>query len=311
MVVHTSTTRCLIHSLRRPISTLGRTQNQYRYALQEHTLTRVYRTYPSLTSSRQVQTTPPPLQFSPSSTSKANRTSSGNTSIGGFSGTSTRSPTSASQRSLTPPNRSPPSPQASSRSTSPGSSSASTPSSAPPSANSPTPRTRNGRTSPLAVLTNKDDSDDTCVLEKQWARIAAIETWSRKPIRPMTMKQLLETTSYSEKAVLAAAEWVRSELPIRLAHRLFDFHRLPFAVVSNPHIKETYATYARTFDAMLRFGPLTSIEEETEFEKVLMYEKNEHDRTVDLMGKGIQQLKHVLGDPVNLDTFLERFFFFR
>lgn len=39
-------------------------------------------------------------------------------------------------------------------------------------------------------------------------------------------------------------------------------------------------------------------------------ERSTHDRTVDLMGQGVRQLRRVCRD-VDLNSFLERFFYFR
>eukprot|EP00922_Rhytidocystis_sp_ex-Travisia-forbesii_P033175 GHVS01049326.1.p1 GENE.GHVS01049326.1~~GHVS01049326.1.p1 ORF type:complete len:440 (+),score=35.67 GHVS01049326.1:164-1483(+) len=149
-----------------------------------------------------------------------------------------------------------------------------------------------------------------CTLEKFWHRISVIEKYSRKPIRPMTMKRLLAVSSSSTSAIIKSGDWVRTELSVRLAHRLFDFHRLPFAVLGNPHVRETYDVYISTFERMSKLKPVETIEDEQGIVSVLEEERMSHDKTVDYMGQGVKQLRLVCPD-INLDSFLERFFFFR
>lgn len=43
-----------------------------------------------------------------------------------------------------------------------------------------------------------------------------------------------------EDRLLAAANYVRSELPVRLAHRLRDLQALPYAVVTKEGIAKVY-----------------------------------------------------------------------
>lgn len=153
-------------------------------------------------------------------------------------------------------------------------------------------------------------SSASCVLERYWSKISLIEKFSKKSIRPMTLKRLLQVYSNSDSAIIKSADWVREELSVRLSHRLYDFHRLPFVVLGNPYIRETYDTYIHTFDNLVKIKPVTTIEQEIALVKILEQERTSHDRTVDFMGEGLKQLKLVCPD-VNMNSFLDRFFFFR
>eukprot|EP00922_Rhytidocystis_sp_ex-Travisia-forbesii_P033174 GHVS01049325.1.p1 GENE.GHVS01049325.1~~GHVS01049325.1.p1 ORF type:complete len:429 (+),score=39.40 GHVS01049325.1:21-1307(+) len=149
-----------------------------------------------------------------------------------------------------------------------------------------------------------------CTLESFWHRISVIEKYSRRPIRPMTMKRLLAVSSCSQSAIIKSGDWVRTELSVRLGHRLYDFHRLPFAVLGNPHIRETYDVYTTTFERMSKLKPVETMDDEQQLVRVLEEERKSHDRTVDYMGQGVRQMRVVCPD-INLDPFLERFFYFR
>lgn len=147
-------------------------------------------------------------------------------------------------------------------------------------------------------------------MEKIWHRIGVVEKYSRKPMRPMTMKRLLAVSSTSKSAIIKSGEWVRDELSVRLAHRLYDFHRLPFAVIGNPHVRETYDVYTKTFEITSEVKPIRTMKDQLDLLRVLEEERKSHDRTVDYMGQGVRQLRVVCPD-LSLDGFLERFFFFR
>lgn len=144
----------------------------------------------------------------------------------------------------------------------------------------------------------------------RWKFVNEVEKMSQKAIRPMTLMRLIQLPNNSPEARIRTAQWVRTELPVRLAHRLYDFHRLPFCALCCPPIREVYGLYVLTFE---RLKNVTSITEEKEFPpfvELLEGERRHHDRSVDMMGQGVQRLRRVCRDIV-LDSFLERFFYFR
>lgn len=51
---------------------------------------------------------------------------------------------------------------------------------------------------------------------------------------------LLHLISFINSKPLKSANYVRSELPIRLAHRLRDLQSLPYAVVTQESMAEVY-----------------------------------------------------------------------
>ncbi|PHJ20322.1 atpase histidine kinase dna gyrase b hsp90 domain-containing protein [Cystoisospora suis] len=148
------------------------------------------------------------------------------------------------------------------------------------------------------------------VLAQSWHTVGVVEKMSSTPIRPMTIKRLLQLEPANDASLLKGAEWIREELPVRLSHRLYDFHRLPFIAVTNPLVHSVYETYVRTFDRMRRLAPLRTVDDMKAFVEIVEKERSTHDRTVDLMGQGVRQLRRVCRD-VDLNSFLERFFYFR
>eukprot|EP00920_Eleutheroschizon_duboscqi_P026086 GHVT01064559.1.p1 GENE.GHVT01064559.1~~GHVT01064559.1.p1 ORF type:complete len:110 (-),score=6.60 GHVT01064559.1:315-644(-) len=93
------------------------------------------------------------------------------------------------------------------------------------------------------------------------------------------MRHLLNLVPESEPCLVKTAEWVRRELSVRLAHRLFDFHRLPFAVLGNPNVRETYELYVRTFRRIKSVDKIGSMDEQKNFLKLLQSERDAHDKS--------------------------------
>ncbi|KAF8820274.1 ATPase/histidine kinase/Dna gyrase B/HSP90 domain-containing protein [Cardiosporidium cionae] len=146
--------------------------------------------------------------------------------------------------------------------------------------------------------------------QQLWQRIRIIEKYSKTPIRPLTLRKLLQANYQTNSAIIKTADWVRYELAIRFAHRLYDFHRLPFFALENPHIKEVYNIYVNTFERFIAVPEIKTMEDEQAFVSLIEEEKKLHDCTVDAMGEGAAQVEHVC-NQLNLDAFLKRFFFFR
>ncbi|KAL8428645.1 hypothetical protein ACSSS7_007118 [Eimeria intestinalis] len=143
-----------------------------------------------------------------------------------------------------------------------------------------------------------------------WHLVSEVEKMSQKSIRPMTLMRLVRLQNDSPQARVRTAQWVRNELPIRLAHRLYDFHRLPFCALCCPPLHEVYRLYTLTFERLRGVPPITKEEQFAPFVELLEGERRQHDRSVDLMGQGVQRMRRVCRD-IPLDGFLERFFYFR
>ena len=72
-------------------------------------------------------------------------------------------------------------------------------------------------------------------------RNALLETYSSTPSSPVTLRQLLVfSKQMNTEKLLKSANYVRQEIPIRLAHRIRDFQNLPFIVGDNSNISQIY-----------------------------------------------------------------------
>lgn len=93
-----------------------------------------------------------------------------------------------------------------------------------------------------------------------------VEKYAAKPLSTLTLKKMLSFGESMggeqlERKVIKSAQFVQSELPVRLAKRLLDLQLLPYIVVTNPHIKRVYDAYHRAFLVLKDFSEVTSMEQ--------------------------------------------------
>ncbi|KAJ9082343.1 putative protein kinase PKP2 [Entomophthora muscae] len=71
-----------------------------------------------------------------------------------------------------------------------------------------------------------------------------LDSYTDKGLKKLTLRQLIFFGKhFSKEKLISSANYVRTELPVRLAHRIRDFQSLPFKVGINPHIQATYNLY--------------------------------------------------------------------
>jgi hypothetical protein len=93
-----------------------------------------------------------------------------------------------------------------------------------------------------------------------------VEKYAAKPLSTLTLKKMLSFGENAggdqlERKIIKSAQFVQSELPVRLAKRLLDLQLLPYIVVTNPHIKRVYDAYHRAFLLLKEFPEVTNMEQ--------------------------------------------------
>lgn len=94
--------------------------------------------------------------------------------------------------------------------------------------------------------------------------------WVQKQARPISLRQLSAFgRKLTEQRLLTSANYVRTELPTRLAHRIRDMQRLPFGVIQNENMSYTYNLYFRTFETLRKIPEIQTMKQNDDFCKVL------------------------------------------
>ena len=75
--------------------------------------------------------------------------------------------------------------------------------------------------------------------------------------------------SLTESRLISSANYVRTELPTRIAHRIRDMQQLPYVVVTNPNVSEVYDLYYTAFDTFRKVKEIKNLEDNDKFCKTI------------------------------------------
>lgn len=102
-----------------------------------------------------------------------------------------------------------------------------------------------------------------------------------------------------ETDFLRTSQFLQTELPVRVAHRIKGFRKLPFIVVTNPHILKVMELYIRSFKIITQFNDgkqLKNLDEAEEFSKMLEDLLNVHGTVIDALSTGFRESHHHIVD---------------
>lgn len=107
---------------------------------------------------------------------------------------------------------------------------------------------------------------------------------------PLTLRQLLFYERHcNTERLLKSANYVRTELPIRIAHRIREFQNLPFIVGSNPHISNVYELYWQAFERIRKVPEIKTRQENEAFCQVLSESLDAHLVVIPELARGISE----------------------
>lgn len=142
-------------------------------------------------------------------------------------------------------------------------------------------------------------------------RDSVVERLAAMPITPVTLRQLLQlgkdTAVAPEATLLKNANYLRLELPIRLAQRIRALQHLPFIIVTNPYISKILSRYTNSFDALQRFPETIQTESELRSFTTLLGElTRNHADVLKLLAKGMTECEpYITGhDTAGIRRFL-------
>ncbi|KAI8346441.1 pyruvate dehydrogenase kinase [Mortierella sp. GBAus27b] len=133
-----------------------------------------------------------------------------------------------------------------------------------------------------------------------------LDPYVNQPVSPITLRQLVFFgRNMQEDKLLKSANYVRTELPIRLAHRIRDFQNLPFIVGTNPHIELVYDLYWQAFEKLSRVPEVKTLEENDTFCELIKGLLNDHLVVIPQLALGIMESsKHIPAEQV--DRFMNK-----
>jgi len=140
--------------------------------------------------------------------------------------------------------------------------------------------------------------------------IALIERRASRPLNLLTVGELQQQNKSSRhpERVLRSAQWMHHEIPLRLAHRLKDFHRLPYVALSCEPFAKVHGLYMDAFDALSACPEITSLEHVEAFSEALRAQVDAHKQVVPLMEQAIGELSPFEDCKAELSQFWDKLF---
>ncbi|ORZ29528.1 branched-chain alpha-ketoacid dehydrogenase [Catenaria anguillulae PL171] len=134
-----------------------------------------------------------------------------------------------------------------------------------------------------------------------------LESYATQQPTRVTLRQLVTFgRQLSDDRLLKSANYLRTELPIRLAHRLRDFQtHLPFIAVANPHLSAVYSAYWSSFLQFRDFPVIQNMDDNRIFCDLVRSQLDSHRSVIPRLALGLLECYHggVLTAPA-VDAFM-------
>ncbi|EGG03547.1 uncharacterized protein MELLADRAFT_78543 [Melampsora larici-populina 98AG31] len=115
----------------------------------------------------------------------------------------------------------------------------------------------------------------------------------------------IESEVEHQKRLVRGANFIRVQLPIRIARRIRDFQSLPYIVASNPHLTDALQLYVDAFDKMRSYPPITDQQDNQSWCEFLEDLLNQHRIVIPQLAIGIAESSNHLTSH-QIDTFMTR-----
>ncbi|KAH7105664.1 branched-chain alpha-ketoacid dehydrogenase [Auriculariales sp. MPI-PUGE-AT-0066] len=130
-----------------------------------------------------------------------------------------------------------------------------------------------------------------------------LEAYADKPTTRLTLRQLVfYGRAMNEERLIKSANHVRTELPIRIAHRIRNMQSLPYVVVTQDQVAKVYELYWKAFDKFRTFPPITTLDENDKF---CAFAKAFYGNIIPNLFLGLSLASPYM-EPESLDSFMRR-----
>ncbi|KAB8360679.1 hypothetical protein FH972_024416 [Carpinus fangiana] len=137
-----------------------------------------------------------------------------------------------------------------------------------------------------------------------WRSPTALDEWVEREAKPISLRQLtVFGRSLTEARLISSANYVRTELPTRIAHRLRDMQTLPYVVITNPHMSHVYDLYYKAFDSMRRLPEVKTVEENDKLCSIIQANLQEHLSVIPRLVSGVIECQHLV-TPDTMDSLM-------
>lgn len=122
----------------------------------------------------------------------------------------------------------------------------------------------------------------------------------------VTLRHMMDFGSNPvERQLKLSAQFLRAELPIRLAHRVAELENLPYGLSAKTHILKVRDWYVDSFRELRSFPEIKDAETEIQFTDLLKGIYQRHRNVVPVMAMGVAELKEELSYDIGLNDLPE------
>ncbi|KAG7877787.1 hypothetical protein KL937_004657 [Ogataea polymorpha] len=90
--------------------------------------------------------------------------------------------------------------------------------------------------------------------------------WSERDAHPVTLRHLANFgKKLTKEKLISSANFVRTELPVRLSLKIRELQSLNYSVINNHHINLVYQSYYHCFNAFRKMGRIETLDENDKF----------------------------------------------
>ena len=128
-----------------------------------------------------------------------------------------------------------------------------------------------------------------------WRQTTIVDEWVQRSVRPVSLRQLtVFGRSLTKKRLIDSANYVRMELPTRIAHRLRNLETLPYVVLTNPHMSHVYNAYLKALDEFRKVPAISTMEDNNAYCDVLQRNLTAHLSVIPRLVMGFLECQHLL-----------------
>ena len=122
-----------------------------------------------------------------------------------------------------------------------------------------------------------------------------MDDWVQREARPISLRQLtFFGRTLTESRLISSANYVRLELPTRLAHRLRNMQTLPYSALTNPHISHVYELYYTAFERLRKVPEIRSADDNDRFCQVIQSCLREHLSVIPRLAMGAIEIQNTI-----------------
>ncbi|WFC97702.1 putative protein kinase YGL059W [Malassezia yamatoensis] len=150
--------------------------------------------------------------------------------------------------------------------------------------------------------------EDSAALGRFFYRNRMVQQWGNSPAKRTTLRQLVlfgQSAQRHRSLLMESANYLRTEVTTRIAHRLRDMQALPFVAMSNEQLDSIYQFFWSAFERLRRMERIESVEQNQQLIEIMTGLLSERKSKLALIAGISRECVHYM-EPEIVDLFLAR-----